>query len=232
MINHNWHDIWETRSSNNNLSTLANLLVLDGFDTGFSNIEESVWCDYIKYIKQKLQITSDTSVFEVGCGAGAFLYPLYKDNIVVSGLDSSNTLINIAREVMPNASFICTEAALLDPNEKYDIVLSNSIFFYFISLDYVRVVLERMIKKARHYIAVFDIADLDKYDLALKTRRGILSEIDYEKKYAGLNHLYLSKNWVIEIFKEFGFDDIEIIDQNIPGYINSPFRFNVFVKIK
>ena len=56
-------------------SILSRLIKADGFDTGFGSINEHAWKKYSEYIKYKLNnIKENDSIYDVGCGAGAFLY--------------------------------------------------------------------------------------------------------------------------------------------------------------
>ena len=41
-------------------------------------MSESDWKKYIKLVLERYNINKEDSIFEVGCGAGAFLYTLYE----------------------------------------------------------------------------------------------------------------------------------------------------------
>ena len=56
-----------------------------------------------------------------------------------------------------------------------------------------------------------------------------LSKEEYEKKYAGLEHLFYEKSWFEDIAKELGLK-IKIWDQNFTQYSNSQLRFNVIME--
>jgi hypothetical protein len=45
----------------------------------------------------RLGIRSGDTVYELGCGAGAFLYPLWQRGVKVGGLDYSSSLLDAAR---------------------------------------------------------------------------------------------------------------------------------------
>ena len=76
-MGNNWKEIWNRRNSikNTNLD-LSDLIALDGFDAGAGKIEIEDWREYVHRVSQKLNLQAGNSVFEVGCGAGAFLYAL------------------------------------------------------------------------------------------------------------------------------------------------------------
>lgn len=117
------------------------------------------------------------------------------------------------------------DAINIDFKKKYDFVISNSVFHYFNDLDYARVVLEKMIKKANIAVGIFDINDADKKELYIQSRTKEMSKEAYLKKYQGLEHLFYEKSWFKNIADELKLK-VEIFDQNIDGYINSELRFN------
>ena len=153
------------------------------------------------------------------------------NNHKVAGLDYSAALIEIANEAMSDMSFKVMEAIEVEVEDKFDIVLSNSVFQYFASLDYAKSVLSRMIEKANKKVIILDVNDKAKQEKALSLRKGALSNEEYENKYAGLDHLFYEKNWFQEVASVYN-RNIEIFDQDIEGYLNSSFRFNVIFSKK
>src|SRR5579862_9794327 len=140
-----WREIWEARRLDPaRSSVLAQLMAADGLDTSFAHVDEAAWRGFTERVGQRLQITPSTSLYEVGCGAGAFLYPFSEAGCTVGGLDASHALLEIARQVMPKAQLAHAEAAALDADAKWDVVVSMGVFLYFPTLDYAREVLARM----------------------------------------------------------------------------------------
>jgi hypothetical protein len=70
-----WQAIWEKRKGGDILD-LENLIALNGFDSGAGKIASTDWQEYAHRIVELLEIKDDDSVYEVGCGCGAFLYAL------------------------------------------------------------------------------------------------------------------------------------------------------------
>lgn len=169
-----------------------------------------------------------SSVFEVGCGAGAYLFELHQAGCEVAGLDASSALLHYAQEVMPRGRRLLAEADDLDPCEPFDFVVACGVFLYFPSLDYSREVLDRMVQKARHGVMILDVPDLAKRDEAMAPRRRMAGEEVYAQKYEGLNHLYFDKAWFETNLAALGVRRMRIEDQQIQGYANSTYRFNVF----
>ena len=139
----NWKTVWGVREEDESHSSiLKKLITADGFDTGYGTITEADWEQYINNISNAINVQKKDSVFEVGCGAGAFLYKFHQEGNKIGGVDYSDKLINIAKKYLVNGSFIVDEANNLDAKERYDFVISNSVFFYFPSYQYAEEVLK------------------------------------------------------------------------------------------
>ena len=152
-------------------------------------------------------IVNGESIFEVGCGSGAFLLPFYENNFHISGIDFSRNLIQIAKRSMPDAAknFNLTEASLLSSSPRFDMVLANHVFHYFPSLEYASIVLIQMLLKSNRAVALLGIPDSNTKDKSEAERRGLLSEGEYEKKYDGIGILYFHKDWISKIAIMNGF---------------------------
>ncbi|HBE16106.1 MAG TPA: class I SAM-dependent methyltransferase [Cyanobacteria bacterium UBA11149] len=228
-MENNWYTIWNRRNQTGTFkSTLASLIAADGFDTAYGGIEESAWMEYVQHLTAKLEINRDDSIFEVGCGAGAFLYPFYQQGNPVAGIDYSENLVKIAKDTMPKVAISVGEAIDISGKSQFNVVLSNGVFLYFPNYDYAGDVLQSMVKIAKKSIGIFEIPDLGKKQEALKMRKGMIGDAEYEEKYRGLDHLYFSKDWFQEVLAAEGVR-VKIEDQDIPGYGNSQYRFNVFI---
>jgi len=225
----NWKSIWAKRELTSEYDTvLSKLISADGFDTGFGTIKEEDWISYIDHVSAKLNIIPNDSIYEVGCGSGAFLYNFYKNKHNIGGIDYSENLIVIANQYLEAGQFKYDEAIMIDEKIKYDTVLSNGVFFYFPSLEYAKKVLNKMINKATKSIAILDVSDQEWKNKSLKIRKGNMTEEEYSKRYSGLDHLYYSKQWFIDIALKHNLK-IEIEQQNINNYQNNSYRFNVFL---
>lgn len=229
MNTQTWKDVWSARRIDTSKpSVLARLLAADGMDTGFGSVDEGPWRAYVLGAAAKIGIGSQSSVFEVGCGAGAWLYELAQMGCEVAGLDASPALIGYAREHLPQGTWSTGDAASLDPVPAYDFVVSSGVFLYFPSLDYARCVLERMVRKARRGVMILDVPDLALCDEAQAARRSTMEEETYRRRYEGLDHLYFERAWFHSALARLGANRIEICSQSIDGYGNSHYRFNVF----
>ncbi len=223
-----WQGIWSERTLSNRSSLLQSLLAANGGDSGAGEILEENWLRYTEWITKVLKIKAGDSIFEVGCGSGAFLYPFWKRGYKVTGVDRSEALIDIAKNAMPNVPFSVCDANAIPLDDKYDHVFSSSVFHYFPDLEYAEQVLVKMIQKAVKKIMICDVPDLASKKQAENFRRGELPLGEYDAKYRGLEHLYYSKKWFHE--KLAGYNcHLEIFDQNLKDYGNNRFRFNVVI---
>ncbi len=146
-INGGWRQLWNKRGlSEKSEYALEDLIAFDGFDSGAGKVDAKDWRAYAGLIVEKLGIKEGNSIFEVGCGAGALLYAIkeYLD-ISISGIDYSESLINVAKVALPEGDFKVAEALEINLNKKYDFIISNSVFHYF-DLKYAEEVMLKMLK--------------------------------------------------------------------------------------
>lgn len=221
----NWKAIWN-KDERINMIILEALMKTDGFDSGAGKFSVEDWVLYINDMYKKINILPKDSIYEIGCGSGAFIYPLFLKNHKVGGVDYSENLLHLSMMMMPHMYFENKEAIEMKTDETYDIVLSHSVFQYFNDLDYCKKVIIKMIKKAKRKVAILDINDESKKDAYLKIRKGYMNKKEYEKKYNGLSHIFYSKSWFEKIAQEYNLK-ATIFDQSFSKYANSDLRFNV-----
>ena len=119
-----------------------------------------------EYVAETLDVGPGTRVFEVGCGAGTFLLPLYDNGYIVGGIDSDPDAIGQASAAMPNGIFQVGVDAALDPGVPWDVVICRSFgaraeltAIASAEADQMRGLLARMFAKATHAIAVLDVPE-------------------------------------------------------------------------
>jgi SAM-dependent methyltransferase len=174
-----WVSFWETRARDAcpPNSTLEFLIELDGF-----YIDLESWLGHAATVARLLRISPGDSLYEVGCGGGAFLLALKSQvNVLVGGMDSSPSMVSHARRALPGSRFVCADATNLDPAEKFDHVLAHSVFQYLTSED-AATVLTLMLDKARSSVLILDVPDA-----------GQRSEIGSAAGH--MDHTYFSKMW-------------------------------------
>ena len=111
-----------------------------------------------EYVAETLDIGPGTRVFEVDCGDGAFLFPLYSNGYIVGGTDGDPTAIERALEAMPEGLFTVGLASALDPAMPWDVVVCRS-FSGTPDVDYMRGLVARMFAKATHGIALLNVPE-------------------------------------------------------------------------
>jgi SAM-dependent methyltransferase len=229
----NWKQVWNKKHIDDLTGLgpdeiLDKLIKADGYDVG-EELSIDDWKDYAYSVLNKLNIPEGGSVYEVGCGSGAFLYPFHLKGYKTSGIDFSASLIETIQKVIPEpAQFEINEAIHLDTVHKFDAVISNGIFFYFTNLGYARDVLTKMLEKSNGAVAILDLANNRFKEITEADRRKSIE--NFEEKYKGLDHLYFDKSWFLDFAEEHGCD-IEIYNQQLE-YGNSKYRFNCIIRKK
>lgn len=74
-----WKEIWNKEERVNKI-VLETLIKADGFDSGAGSFTVDDWIEYTQEFFNKLKIQENQSIFDVGCGSGAFVFPLYLKN--------------------------------------------------------------------------------------------------------------------------------------------------------
>ena len=197
--------------------TLDRLMAADGLH---ASITERAWRNFVEYTAETMDVGPGTRVFQVNCGGGSLLCPLWENGYIVGGLDRSPDQIRLAAEAMPKGRFSLGEASALDPAEPWAVVVACGTFGSFPDLDYARGVLARMAAKATHAIAVLDVPDID---------RAPGSGLGAPE--ASLGGLFYDRAWMFRMLAEIGAIAVQIEEQKIEGYALAPYRFNVFARL-
>lgn len=109
-------------------------------------------------VAETLDIGPGTRVFEVDCGSGEFLFPLYSNGYIVGGTDGDRAAVEQALEDMPEGLFRVAMASALDPAIPWDVVICRSLSGA-PDLDYIRGLVARMFAKATHAIALLNVPE-------------------------------------------------------------------------
>jgi len=229
-----WRPVWERKGAQvqDGALDLSELLRANGYDTGYGDLTVDAWTSYTEKVLDVIGAEPGHSIYEVGCGAGAFLLPIRQAGLSVAGSDYSSTLVAAASKALPDGEFECCEANEIPPLPQYDFVVASSVFFYFPDLEYSRAVIRAMLAKARRGIAILDNPDLAHKEETLALRYHVAgSKQEYEKRYQGLDHLYFDRNWFARLLERAGATSVVLRDQEIQNYGNAAGRFNVFARL-
>ena len=232
MGNH-WKEIWNRRKpladglSGDWAHVFLELKRLNGYDVMGDGIPLDSFLNFNAGLVELLDLAPGKSVYEVGCGAGANMYLMQREGMIVGGSDYAEGLIETAHAVVPNAREMgAMEAADIPTEEKYDAVYSCGVFSYFPDHDYATRVLERMLAKSRHAIGITELHDRAKRQDYLAFRRANIP--NYDERYEGLGRLFFRR----EFFEEFAArHDLRLVFPNLEmaNYWNTPFIFTCFM---
>jgi len=140
----------------------------------------------------------------------------------------SLNLIETGRDFFPHLDLRFAEGATsLDGKEEFNHLVSFSVFHYFDSLDYAKLVIDGMKTAALTSVSILDVPDLMTKDSDIQCRRLQYSEGEYELKYKDLPHLYYSRDWMTDLFPRSDWS-VCIENQSMSNYSNAGFRFNIF----
>ena len=193
-----WRKIWTSKGTRHNLErlTLLDLLAIDGFDTGGGKMSEAMWFKLNQWARRKLKVRKGQTLLEVGCGAGAFLFPFARKGVAVSGIDYSPTMVEIARLVLPGATVQHMRRRTVCLSKTADSTRSSAwgCFLYFPSWRYTERVLEEMLRvlKPGGKCMIMDINDRAKRAEAEGKRKLLIGPRLYRKNVPGSGpHMYL-----------------------------------------
>ena len=145
-----WKEIWNRKQSvtgdkgKTEFEQFCVLKKANGFDVAVENEEVyyrafyNEWLAFFDKVRELIGMNIG-SIFEIGCGSGVNLY-LFQNRLgggkcKVGGIDYSAAMIRSAKEITGSDDFLCCEADDISVNPKYDIVMSESVFQYFDSLE-------------------------------------------------------------------------------------------------
>ncbi len=111
-----------------------------------------------EHVAETLDIGPGTRVFEVDCGDGEFLFPLYRNGYIVGGTDADPAAIEHALEAMPKGLFTVAAASALDPAMPWDVVVCRSLSGA-PDVNSMRGLLARMFAKATHAVALLNVPE-------------------------------------------------------------------------
>jgi len=235
MYKKNWKDIWNKRKiekRSDTKITLANLIEVNGFDTGPTSYSEESWRTLVADFCNRVPLNKDSNVLEIGCGCGAFIYAC-NETIKANyfGFDYSRSMIEIAKIQIPNGHFIVAEAnELTFLDTKFDVILSHGVFAYFPSHQYVDTVLKKYTERIVFggKLVLMDLNDATHEKEYHSVRKSLYKNPkDYDKDYEGLQHLFFEKKDLERCLRSLGMDKFEYFPHAVKSYGNSQFRFNL-----
>jgi len=223
-----WEKIWINRKVVPRKSRHETMIASDGFDSLPNLTSELHFYRVAMQFANTLPLNKFESIYEVGCGSGAFLYPLYCEyGCRVGGVDLSPELVELANQTMRDGKFSVGDAIVLDTKERYDHVFAHSVLQYFVP-SVTEQVLVNMVLKSNLTVSVLDIPNqlflLEQEQL--RERR--LGQDNYRERYRSLKHTYYSKSF----FRDFAErNNLHITEFNSSvGDLPEDYRFGVIMR--
>jgi predicted TPR repeat methyltransferase len=228
----NWKRLWANKGINISSFDDDTLLRVAGYEPPFNFTSPTLAADVAR-VADALAILNGASVLDIGCGPGLFRKYLSKTLSLYCGLDYSTSLLKIARAIHATGVFVNAEASSIDCiGYRFDHVIANSVFQYFPSYDYARTVMSKAFSRLSDggSAAILDLNDVEHSNAYVTARSSHFDEPDhYQKRYAGLAHMFYCRRTLAEDCKSIGFRRLRIENQNIPGYVNNAYRFNLYL---
>lgn len=232
--NNRWKEIWNHRKidwtkldTTNEYEKYKELKRIDGFDVNVKEEKKYYKCFYNTICEVfESELRRFQSVYEVGCGSGANLIVFKNRGMKVGGLDYSAQLIEVAKKILPKCDLIVDDAKNVTNDEKYDVVISDSVFAYFPNEEYAKEVLKKMYAKATSKIILLEIFDKDTEAECNEKRRSAVK--NYDEKYAGLNKVFYSKQMFMDFAKEHDCK-VKFTKVNNEYYWNSRYMYNCII---
>ena len=156
-------------------SLLGSLLAADA--PAGDGYDDETWTDFVEHVVEMLDVGPGTSIWDAGCGAGSFLYPLSLNQYVVGGVDPSAARLARARSAMPGGRFEVGPSIDFNPAEPWDVVVSSRGLTGCRDVDDVRGLLARMAAKATHAIALLRVDEKEAPKVTRATLLRLLAEI-------------------------------------------------------
>lgn len=240
IVNNNWKKIWSGKKvissaySGDEFIRFCELKKANGFDVEVGDEQryfKAFYKEWCRFYEEAIRIIGRDidGVFEVGCGSGVNLYMFknrLENNTRWGGIDYSEAMIKSAIIATGSENFRCCGADEISPTPQYDIVMSDSVFQYFESLEYAETVLRKMIEKSAKLTYLGEIHDKRMERDLLEYRRNKI--VDYDIKYKGLNKLFIDREWIVDIANKYN-KSVTFSEVNNPEYLNAKYEYNCFI---
>ena len=154
---------------------IQDLLDADGLTR--AGFDEPRWFRFVEHVVETLDVGTGTRIWDAGCGAGSFLYPLSLNSYLVGGVDPAAERIALAREAMPQGRFEVGSALEFNPAEAWDVVVASRGLADCRDLEDLRGLLARMAAKAMHAIALLRVDEDNALNVGRAGLLRLLNEI-------------------------------------------------------
>lgn len=140
-----WLDVWERKGS----EETSDLKVLNGYESTSIDPREVA-----ARITRALEITPETRVLEIGCGAGMLAKHLECDYV---GIDYARAMVTRHIGLLGNTVARGEARELMFRDGWFDVVFAFSVFQYFPDVGYAREAVAEMTRVARRAVLIGDL---------------------------------------------------------------------------
>lgn len=203
------------------------------------SVGTAAFIEYVKNLKEYYDLHG--SIYEIGCGPGAFLHVFETFGFEVGGLDINTEFLDFARECIKSSDLDLCEACDVPIEKKYNFILITNSINYFPSLDYVHLTLSKCVEKMNFGILLTEVNDIEYYDeyqkglqLTLMAPVGGITDKNECEFYIKGKRISFAKKFFIDFAKKF---NLSISFQKTNQFLQevavvNNFRFNVFLSKK
>jgi hypothetical protein len=223
-----WSQVWDEKALairhkavNQEIPHHVDLLRINGFNhDSNSQISPESLEKYISTIAGLISNNSISYLYEFGCGTGFFTQCLASEMKLDSygGSDASVNMIEVAKAQNPKCEFEVSDAFDFHCEKQGLSIVCNSVFQYFPNLGYARGVIENVLAHNPVTFAFLDIVRSDS--------NGSLTQREGDNDSQLLTHLGFNQSFFLDQLASSDYE-IQIVNQDIPGYYQSNQRFNV-----
>jgi len=227
-----WDEVWERKgalAARTGSDPMAAAIAANGFDSpGADGVGPDDFRALAAEVVAAAGMAGGHSVYEVGCGAGAFLASLDAalPGLSLAGCDRSASLVRAGRALFPSLALEVADAAELPAAAEADHLLACSVLHYFPDHDYAKRVIDAMAERAARSVTLLDLPDAALRDADEAARRSAWGDEAYAARYEGLDHLTYDREWVASRFRPDVWR-VRVTAQSLTRYPNAPYRFNV-----
>tara|TARA_B100000678_G_C18144463_1_gene476209 strand:- start:418 stop:984 length:567 start_codon:yes stop_codon:yes gene_type:complete len=143
-----WKSFWHRKGTEDT----TDLLILDGYK--YTGATPTVLAEHVQDIQDTLGIDENSTVLEVGCGAGLMAQFF---NCDYTGVDYSETLLEKHRSILGNNVSLAEANDLPFEENSFDYVITIGVFQYFPDENYVNNAISEMQRVAKKAIFIGDL---------------------------------------------------------------------------
>lgn len=170
----------------------------------FYNMQKRMFTKVVENAERKIDLSSTKTVIDIGCGTGALSSVLSDKGMTVTGIDTAEKMIKIARGKAENKKIKFIKANVLDKlpfdDKSFDVAISSYVA-HGLKAEERKTMYIEMSRLARHYVIIHDYSN----------ERALLTTI--VEWFEGGNYFNYIKNAETEM-QEF-FADVQVIKVDV-----------------